>query len=190
VVNTIIKGHYRLVAGLVGSMIRSRKKADDAMGAALLALTQAVYDAETALYDNKITYYITRCVRYAIKEANARERVMRVPSRTIRHRLAQGERFEDLVPGDCLTVVDYEPGMYGMVNLPYVIPIAKPACESPEFKEAITRAATTPMEQAIIKLRAEGYGYAEIGVKVGYSTARVGQIMPVIEERFRLYYEA
>ena len=207
VAEEIIKGHYRMVAAIVGDRVRSKRRLDDVMGAALLALTESVHNAATALYNNNITYYITSNVKYAIKDEIANCHVLRMPGRTIRHRIARGELFDDIVPGDGVIlaedVTDRGSGdadgegplshrrRHGECRyaLPFHIPASKPLCESPEFKEAIARATTNPTEQAIVALRAQGFTYAEIGVKVGLSTPRIGQIMPGIEARFDAYYK-
>lgn len=199
VIATIIRGHLRLVASIVGKRARNPAKREDAFGAALLALVEAVNNAGERLFDNNITPYITSCVRYAIKESLANDHTVRMPSRTVRYRIAQGEKFEEIVPGDTCEVnegsgdhgsgTELNEGLStmrgkGSFTLPYVIPIAKPFEPSPEFKEAVARAATTPMETAIFKLKMEGWGYEDIGKKVGLSYQRIGQIVPLIVTRF------
>ena len=195
----IIKGHYRLVAGIVADRIRSKKFAEDALGAALLALTEAVYGAAESLYDNNITYFITKAVQYAIKDAMADNHVIRVPNRTVRHKLAQGEAFEDIVPGDPISIQEDDRSDDGMSGedvrtkqgsfaLPYAIPVAKRIVPSPEFNEALAKATATPMEVAIIRMRAEGYAYREIAEKCGLHTSRIGQIVPAVEARFDKLY--
>ncbi len=197
VCSEIIAGHLRMVMAIVGDKVRSKRKVDDVVGAALLALTQAVHDAPDALYDNNITYYITTMVKYAIKDELGRDHTVRAPARTVRYRIAKGDKFEDIVPGECVEIGEdvphadqgEEPVKKRGSFLPFHIPAAKPICESAEFKEAIAKAVTTPMEQAIVNLRAEGYNYEEIGIKVGLSTPRIGQIVPIIEERFSRIYD-
>ncbi len=71
-----------------------------------------------------------------------------------------------------------------------MVPVAPRIVPSPEFTEALEKAAVTPMEQAIVKLRSEGYGYEEIGKKVGYAKTRVGEITNAIEARFDALYGA
>lgn len=199
VIDTIIRGHLKLTAALVASKVRSRRKFDDAMGAALLALTKAVHDARTRLYDNQITAYITTCVKYAVKDEIANLHVVRVSPRTIRDRIARGDDFKSIVPGASAKV---EAGIAesgsgedavrrrGEASLPFVVPIAPRLVPTPEFSEALQKAAVTPMEQAIVKLRSEGYGYEEIGRKVGYGKTRVGEITNAIEARFDALYGA
>lgn len=192
----IIKGHYRLVAGIVAGRVRSKKFAEDALAAALLALTEAVSDAAKTLYDNNITYYITSAVQYAIKDAMADNHVIRVPNRTVRHKIAKGEAFEDIVPGDPIGIQEDESdesedsvrGKAGTFVMPYAIPVAKRIVPSAEFQEALAKAAANPMEVAIIRMRSEGYGYREIAEATGYHTSRIGQIVPQIEERFDKLY--
>lgn len=215
----IIKGHYRLVAAIVGSQVRSKRRHDDCLGAALLALTQAVDDSAPqpdlknppdvvpgVLYNNNITYYITVCVKYAIRDEIASAHVLQMPGRTIRKRLAEGKEFKDIVPGDAIELKEdirnegdwsgdneaISKGRLGAANytLPFHIPASKPLCESPEFKEALARAIANPMQEAIVSLRAQGYTYAEVADKVGLSTPRVGQIMAEIEPRFDAYFRS
>lgn len=204
VIPKIIKGHLRMVMGIVGETVRAKRKVDDGIGAALLALTKAVVDAQYTLYDNNITYYITDCVKKAIKDEMANDHTVRVPNRTIRDKISKGAKFEDIVPGDAISIQEdttndsfQDDGTGEAVRgkglshaLPFHIPIAKPVCESAEFKEAIKQAARTPIEQAIIRLRAEGYGYEEIGPKVGYGKSMICKIMAEIEARFSRLYDS
>jgi hypothetical protein len=215
----IIKGHYRLVAAIVADRVHSKRRYDDCLGAALLALTQAVDDAAPrenpeppggtepgVLYDNNITYYITVSVRYAIRDEIASAHVVRMPGRTVRRRVAEGKLFAEVVPGDAVEIREdaerdhTEVGggpvrpragaSAGSYSLPFHIPASRPLCESPEFKEALARAVANPTEQAIVSLRAQGYTYAEVGQRVGLSTPRVGQIMALIEPRFDAYFRS
>jgi hypothetical protein len=197
----IIKGHLRPVAGIVAERARSRRTVDDALGAALLALVQAVHDAPERLYDDNITFYITTSVKYAIRDELARAHVVRVPGRTVRHKLAHGEAYEEIVPSSDAAVLNDEPehpgdpdalvrSQPGLYKLPYVVPMARPLTPSPEFSEALRRACETPMDQAIVKLRSEGYGIEEVGQKVGYSKSPVGRMLQKIEERFDAYFHA
>lgn len=207
-INPIIRGHYRLVMGILGTSVRSRQRQADIEGAAFLALVETVNDCcphtdskgqyhESRLYDNNITYYITDMVKYAIKEEYGNDHVMRMPPRTIRYKIAQGQKFEDIVPGDGLAIAtdkgdSSESSEASIIEdgfvMPFFIPIARVEFPSLEFTDALTRCVENEMERAIVKLRSEGYTYEEVGKKVGLSTGRIGHLMPPIEARFdRLY---
>lgn len=215
-INPIIKGHYRMVTAMLAESSRSRARAADIEGAAFLSLVEAVNDCcphidkkgvfqPSRLYDNNITYYITTTVKYAIKDEYGNNHVLRMSPRTIRDRIAKGEKFEDIVPGAGMDILDDMPdydngegnddsfvdrckGRRGDFVMPFIVLQAKPEFPCVEFTEAIKKCVENETERAIIRLRAEGYGYEDIGKKVGYSTGRVGQIVPLIEARFDRYY--
>ena len=186
VIEPIIQGHVRLVSAIVSKVACVASKRDDALGAALLSLTQAVLDARTKLHDNNITAYITTTVRYAVKTHLSEDHIVRVPGRTIRYRIEHGEVFEEIVPGDPIEIREDVPSTTGIV-FPFTIPIAK----SPDFRETmetrelVTRAAGTPTNEVILTMRLEGFGYAEIGNKIGLSVSRLGQIVPELETRLK-----
>lgn len=203
----IIKGHLRLVAGIVGEMVRSRRKNEDAMGAALLSLVETVTErAPVNLKDNNITPYISSWVRHDIKDHLAADHVVRVPGRTVRYRIARGEEFEEIVPGDPIGIADdckrdgTGDGQFEAISrlhnapftLPFAIPVAPPQDprETPEFKEALSRAAEGTLNEVMLKLRVEGHGYEEIGKRVGLSTARVGQVLPGMVDRLTALVQA
>lgn len=200
VADEIIKGHLRLVAGIVAEMVRKRHKVDDAMGAALLSLVETVIErAPTALKDNNITPYVGSWVRHDIKDHLANDHVVRVPGRTVRYRIAQGEEFEDIVPGDPggitedITREGTGDGQFEAIArthnsylvLPFHIPVAGPPDprETPEFREALSRAAEGALNEVMLKMRVEGHGYEEIGKKVGLSLQRVAQVLPGMVDR-------
>lgn len=58
-----------------------------------------------------------------------------------------------------------------------------------ELLEALKLSTQSPMDQAILDLRAEGYTYAEIGVKIGYSLVVVGEKLRAMEERFEMIWK-
>ena len=196
VANQIIIGHLRMVMAILASH-RSRAKASDVEGAAFLALVEAVNDAcpytdqygeyhESVLYDNNITAYITTTVKYAIKDEYGRSHIVRVPPRTIRHKISEGEQFEDLVPGQSVSI-DAAVEANSNFVMPFFIPIARPEFPPLEFTEILSKSIENEIERAIIKYRSESYGYEEIGPKVGLGKTRVGQIMEKIEARFDQY---
>jgi RNA polymerase sigma factor (sigma-70 family) len=201
--NEIIAGHYRMVMAIVAERYAKKPSMiDDIIGVALVSLVEAVDNAappESRLHDNNITAYITSTVHWRIKDFFADNHAIRVPGRTVRYKIALGAEFETLVPGDPGSVLEYDPRdqtnddnsiiKKGSYNLPYAIPAAKPICESLEFKEAIRRSVTNEIERAIITMYAQGYTYEEIGKAVGYSTPRVGQILPTIRDRLEKNYK-
>lgn len=198
----IVLGHLHLVMGIIGDIPRAKKCLDDSIGAAMLALASAVHDAAERLYDNNITAYITEDVKYAVKECIAAQHVIRVPSRTIRDKISKGEQFGDIVPGmqDIRedspeygnTIANGDeavPRSRGQTNTPYFIPIAKEIEPSIEFKEALDKTPVLPIERLILELRAQDYGYEEIGAKVGYGKSMVGKIVAKLEARFDELYK-
>ena len=200
-IDPIIKGHYRLVTSLVSRNLRKKGKSADIEGAAFLCLVESVHACcphtdeygeyqESRLYDNNITAYITVNVNYAIKDEYGSDHILRVPPRTIRHKIAKGENFEDLIPDDPMEIAgDYESNdaKLGMA-LPFLIPLAKPEFPSLEFNEALAKSVVGETEKAIVRLRTENYTYEEIGPKIGYSFNRVCQFMRDIESRFNRFY--
>jgi hypothetical protein len=203
-IDPIIAGHYRLVTAIIAGSIRKRGKSADIEGAAFLALVEAVNDCcphwegkeylPSRLYDNNITFYITTTVKFAIKDEYGADHIVRVPARTIRAKIADGEKFEDLVPkppieigGDYAEDFGISNSLNGMI-MPFYIPIARNDFPSIEFNEALAKCTRGPMEEAIINLRKEGFTYQEVGKKVGYSDSMIAVIMPQIEARFDKLY--
>jgi hypothetical protein len=177
----------------------------DLEGAALLALTEAVVSAQTALEDNQITPYITTCVRFAIKDEIAADRVVGMPARTFRYKAAKGEIRRDgntdaaivgvvsrpvLVRADA--VVNSSTGVAFNVDpddrTPYNVPEAKPTGPSCEFVEALNLAIRTEQERKVIDLRMQGYGYTDFESVMGLKKSRVGEIVNGVEKRFNLLY--
>lgn len=201
-IEPIILGHLRMVMAIVADNARGAK-AQDIEGAAFLALVEAVNNScphtdkdgvfqDSRLYDNNITYYITTTVKYAIKDEYSNSHVLRMPARTIRHKIANGEEYKDLVPGMMSIAEDKKDDGNGEEDtvvknglvLPFMIPIAPIQFPAIEFTDALNRCVENEMERAIVKLRSEGYTYEEVGKKVGFTAQRISQIMPGIEKRF------
>lgn len=156
------------------------------------------HHCESRLTNNSITPYIKTTIRSRIYDFIAEDRIVAMPGRTFRHKIANGEINLD---GNNL-----KPEIVGVVSMrsviaddklrsnqegedtPAVILYAKREEPEPEFVEALELALHTDEERRIIDLRKEGYKYREIASLLGLSVARIGQIVAPIEERFLKLY--
>lgn len=214
--DAIIKGHLRL-ARAIGKHYGKGIRDDDCIGEAFLALTQAVewsgphVDEDgnkkpSRLIDNNITPYICTTVRSFLSDFVAVDRVCGMPGRTFRDKAAKGEISRDGNDGHAIVAVvsvmrlvmsdgrDWgeESGDYDNYDrrsfAPYAVPTARQEEPSAEFNEALSLAIHTETERKIIDLRAQNYGYQEIGGIVGLGTTQVGRYIDRVEKRFSTLY--
>jgi DNA-directed RNA polymerase specialized sigma subunit len=201
--NVIIKHHIALVIGMAGNYARRLNRhqnldvvdrTDELASVGLTALAQAVVwcgphlnkDGEfepSRLRDNNIEPYIKSTVRSWIRRAISEDRVVSMPSRTFRKRIADGEQVE----GPNVYSIDEmqdEVSKHGI----YTIPLAKQEYPSLDFEEALNLAILTDRERRVIDLRREGHTYASIADLLGLSVSLIGRIVAPVEERFLRIY--
>jgi DNA-directed RNA polymerase specialized sigma subunit len=197
--NRIIRNYIALVIGMAGNcarrlnrhqMLDVTDRTDELASVGLTALTQAVVWCgphlnandefePSRLRDNNIEPYIKSTVRSWMRRAIAEDRVVGIPGRTFRKKIADGEE----VAG---------PNVYSLSDMQdeiarrgsYTIPIAKREHPSLEFEEALDLAILTDRERQVIDLRREGHTYASIADRLGLSTSLIGRIVAPVEERF------
>lgn len=204
----LVELHVKLVTTIAGRMAPANN-VDDAIQEANRVLLEAVDRAVTALHDNEITAYISATVRHEVRKFLNEDRCVKMPSRTFRHKAAKGEINKD---GDNL-----DPALVGVVStmklvmseeresrtsgdenvisigryMPgYTIPEARPEWPSMEMREALNLAILTPQEHAYVEMASEGYTFKEIGDRYGVTSARVGQVVRRVEDRFNRYMTA
>lgn len=188
VVNDIVEHHIPLALSIVRRRIYHDHLYDDAVGAVFLRMIKTTRSAATKLKDNNITAFLIRGIQSAIKNQFSTDRTIRVPPVTVNRLRKKGKTAQEIFPRVDVTIVDTHDASDVQLNTAYHVPAARRTEPSIEFKEALRMAALLPMEQAIVALRSQGHTYAEVGRKVGYSTPRIGRIIPAIEAKFDKIY--
>jgi DNA-directed RNA polymerase specialized sigma subunit len=199
----IIRNYIALVIGMAGNYARRLNRhqnldvvdrTDELASVGLTALTQAVVwcgphlnaNGEfepSRLHDNNIEPYIKSTVRSWIRRAIAEDRVLGMPGRTYRKKVADG--IEVAAPHVySIDEMQEEVSKHGI----YTIPLAKREHPSLEFEEALDLAILTDRERQVIDLRREGHTYASIADRLGLSTSLIGRIVAPVEERFLKIY--
>lgn len=210
----IIKSHMRFAMSIVSSFA-TPQRADDLVGEALCALTQAVEWCgphlnedgelcESRLHDNNITPYIASTIRRFLRDFIENDRAVYMPGRTFRKKAAAGEidasgkntdpvlvsvvSVRLLVVADDHTMDSGDDVVHRRSSIPFTTPEAKREEPSMEFIEALTLAVRTEDERKVIDLRKQGYKYREIAEQTGLSQSTVGVLNCSVEKRFdRLY---
>lgn len=201
--NRIIRNYIALVIGMAGNHARRLNRhqsldvvdrTDELAGVGLTALTQAVVwcgphlnsDGEfepSRLHDNNIEPYIKSTVRSWIRKAIAEDRVMGMPGRTYRKKVADGEEISGISVYSIDEMQD-EVSRHGI----YTIPLAKREYPTMEFEEALSLAILNDRERRVIDLRREGHTYASIADQLGLTVSTIGRIVAPVEERFLKIY--
>lgn len=200
--NAIISAHLHVVASIAGDF--GRRDSDEILGVALLELVDAVDRAPTALSDNEITPYITKSVRYRIKDAIGENRPVYMPSRTFRYKAAHGEidregSDDPTIRGVLsLTAVVKEDDPLGdepdmddsgaRWQGAYTVPTARAERPCIEFREILALSIRDKTEEKIVTMAAEGHSYGEIETILQMKKSHIGYLLTRVMDRFdRLY---
>lgn len=203
----IISAHLHLVASIAAGMARRYNRlhmVDELVGEANLHLVQAVEDAPQALHDDNITPYITSTVRHRLHDFISEDRIVFMPGRTFRHKVAEGEIGDgDALDRATIAVISItavveadklgrsdgnaDGEFYHVPYHNYHVPEAPPNDTSMEFEEALTLAIVDETERKVIDLRLEGYKYRDMEEVLGLKRSRISEIVGNVRRRFEAY---
>lgn len=155
---------------------RTRNNADDILGEAMLALVDCVDRWWEVAEDDNIRTYVEFCVKKRIKDWIDNDRVLGMPSRTLRDKLSKGESVQIPKVLTLYTYDSYEPEEGD-------IPPHTPPDTSFDIQEFFA-AREDPRDRAVVEMRVEGCSADEIAKKLNMSRRWVFKKLRDLEKAF------